>query len=170
MANEWKLYILRCCDGSLYTGITTDVQKRFAAHQAGKGAKYTRSRTPVEMVYSESCADKSAALRREHAIKNLTRKQKLQLIEKPAFNISAAAEKAIGMLREAGYEGWIVGGCVRDLLMGKIPHDWDMTTSALPHECSEIFSCVCCSDCYGKECNLIITRIHHFYCSRQWLF
>ncbi|MBR6522310.1 MAG: GIY-YIG nuclease family protein, partial [Oscillospiraceae bacterium] len=97
---QWTVYVLRCADGTLYTGMTDDAEKRLKTHNAGKGAKYTRSRTPVEMVYSESCADKSAALRREHAIKNLTRKQKLQLIEKPAFNISGAAEKAIGMLRE----------------------------------------------------------------------
>ena len=82
MENSWKLYILRCGDGSLYTGITTDVQKRFAAHQAGKGAKYTRGRSPLELVYSEECGDHSAALRRELEIKSLTREEKLKLIEK----------------------------------------------------------------------------------------
>ena len=82
MENSWKLYILRCGDGSLYTGITTDVQKRFAAHQAGKGAKYTRGRSPLEVVYSEECGDHSAALRRELEIKSLTREEKLKLIEK----------------------------------------------------------------------------------------
>lgn len=82
MENTWKLYILRCRDGSLYTGITTDVEKRFLAHNAGKGAKYTRSRKPVELVYSENCGDHSAALKRELEIKALTRDEKLKLIQK----------------------------------------------------------------------------------------
>jgi predicted GIY-YIG superfamily endonuclease len=80
MANTWKLYILRCGDGSLYTGITTDVEKRLEAHRSGKGAKYTRGRTPLELVYSEECGDHSAALKRELEIKNLSREEKLKLI------------------------------------------------------------------------------------------
>ena len=82
MLNLWKLYILRCCDGSLYTGITTDVEKRLAAHNSGKGAKYTRSRRPVELAYSEDCTDHSAALKRELEIKSMTREEKLKLITK----------------------------------------------------------------------------------------
>ena len=82
MENSWKLYILRCKDGSLYTGITTDVEKRLAAHNSGKGAKYTRSRRPVELVYQEDCADHSTALRREMEIKALTREERIKLIEK----------------------------------------------------------------------------------------
>lgn len=82
MENTWKLYMLRCADGSLYTGITTDMDKRITAHNAGKGAKYTRSRKPVELVYSEACADHSIALKRELEIKALTREQKLKLIQK----------------------------------------------------------------------------------------
>ena len=78
----WKLYILRCRDGSLYTGITTDVQKRFAAHNAGKGAKYTRGRGPLELVYEEDCGDHSAALKRELEIKGLSREEKLKMTEK----------------------------------------------------------------------------------------
>lgn len=80
MANTWKLYILRCGDGSLYTGITTDVEKRLEAHRSGKGAKYTRGRTPLELVYSEECGDHSAALKRELEIKALSREEKLKLI------------------------------------------------------------------------------------------
>ena len=80
MANTWKLYILRCGDGSLYTGITTDVEKRLEAHRSGKGAKYTRGRGPLELVYSEECGDHSAALKREIEIKKLTRDEKEQLI------------------------------------------------------------------------------------------
>lgn len=78
----WFVYMLRCRDGSLYTGYTDDIERRFAVHQSGKGAKYTRSRLPVELVYQESLPDKSAALKREAAIKKLSRQQKLQLIEK----------------------------------------------------------------------------------------
>lgn len=81
MEQTWKLYIIRCRDGSLYTGITTDVEKRFAAHNAGKGAKYTRGRGPLELVYREECGDHSAALKRELEIKALTRDEKLKLIE-----------------------------------------------------------------------------------------
>ena len=82
MGNSWKLYILRCRDGSLYTGITTDVEKRFAAHNAGKGAKYTRGRGPLELVYQEQCEDHSHALRRELEINALPKEEKLKLIEK----------------------------------------------------------------------------------------
>ena len=76
MENIWKLYILRCGDGTLYTGITTDVEKRFAAHSSGKGAKYTRGRGPLELLYREACGDHSAALKREAEMKKLTRQEK----------------------------------------------------------------------------------------------
>ena len=82
MENSWKLYILRCRDCSLYTGITTDLEKRLIAHNAGKGAKYTRRRKPVELIYSEDCADHSIALKRELEIKAMSREQKLKLIQK----------------------------------------------------------------------------------------
>lgn len=78
---DWYVYMLRCGDGSLYTGITDDVEKRLAAHRAGRGAKYTRGRGPLELVYQEEQPDKSAALRREYAIKRLPRKKKLELFE-----------------------------------------------------------------------------------------
>lgn len=74
--NMWYLYMLRCRDGSLYTGITTDVEKRLEAHRSGKGAKYTRGRGPLELVYQETCGDHSQALKRELAIKALTRQEK----------------------------------------------------------------------------------------------
>ena len=80
MENEWYLYILRCGDGTLYTGITTDVEKRLEAHQAGKGAKYTRGRGPLELVYQEVCGGHSDALKREIAVKKLTRMEKEKLI------------------------------------------------------------------------------------------
>lgn len=74
------VYILRCYDGSLYTGWTTDLEHRVKAHNEGKGAKYTRSRRPVELVYHEEFETKSEALKREAAIKRLSREEKLTLI------------------------------------------------------------------------------------------
>ncbi len=78
---NWYVYILRCGDGTLYTGITDDVQRRLAAHNAGKGAKYTRGRGPVVLCYQQAQESYSAALRREYAIKRLTRQEKLALIQ-----------------------------------------------------------------------------------------
>ena len=79
------LYILQCGDGTLYTGVTTDVDRRLAAHQGGKGAKYTKGRGPLRVVYREPCGDKSQALRRERQVKALTRAQKLELIKQKAM-------------------------------------------------------------------------------------
>ncbi|HIX30994.1 MAG TPA: GIY-YIG nuclease family protein [Firmicutes bacterium] len=76
----WWVYILRCADGTLYTGATNDLDRRLAAHNAGRGAKYTRARRPVALVYREAAADKSAALQREAALKKLARAAKLRLI------------------------------------------------------------------------------------------
>lgn len=80
MESNWYLYILRCKDNTLYTGITTDVEKRLEAHRTGKGAKYTRGRSPLELVYRESCGSHSDALKREHQVKMLTREEKQNLI------------------------------------------------------------------------------------------
>ncbi len=77
---NWVCYILRCADNTLYTGVTNDLEKRLAAHSAGLAAKYTRSRGPVMPVLVESCCDRSSALKRELAIKGLTREEKLALI------------------------------------------------------------------------------------------
>jgi putative endonuclease len=77
------VYLLRCRDGSLYCGWTDDLGRRLATHNTGKGAAYTRSRRPVRLVWHEACADRSAALRREWAIKRLTRQQKLALFARP---------------------------------------------------------------------------------------
>ena len=73
-------YILRCADGTLYTGWTNDLDKRVKAHNDGRGAKYTHARRPVTLVYSEALPTKAEALRREAAVKKLTRAQKLALI------------------------------------------------------------------------------------------
>lgn len=78
----WYLYILRCGDDTLYTGITTDVEKRLEQHRSGKGAKYTRGRSPLELVYREECGSHSEALKREYAVKALSREQKLGIIGK----------------------------------------------------------------------------------------
>ena len=76
----WYLYILQCGDGSLYTGITTDVEKRLEMHRSGRGAKYTRGRLPLELKYREECGTHSDALRRELEVKRLSRAEKLALI------------------------------------------------------------------------------------------
>jgi predicted GIY-YIG superfamily endonuclease len=76
----WLVYLLRCADGTYYTGSTTDVAARAAAHNAGRGARYTSGRRPVEVVYREVCGSRSAAFRRELAVKRLTRSQKETLI------------------------------------------------------------------------------------------
>ena len=81
MAKIWKLYILRCGDGTLYTGITVDVEARFAQHCNGTGAKYTRGRGPLELVYVEECPDHSQALKREYQIKALPKAEKMALIQ-----------------------------------------------------------------------------------------
>lgn len=81
-ANMHYVYILRCKDGTLYTGWTLDLEKRLESHNAGRGAKYTKPRLPVELVYFEEVTSKSAALKREAELKKLTRKEKLELIEK----------------------------------------------------------------------------------------
>ncbi len=82
MDKVWYVYILRCRDGSLYCGIATDVTARLEVHRSGKGAKYTRGRGPLELVYTEECADKSTALKRELEIKAMSREKKLELIWK----------------------------------------------------------------------------------------
>ncbi len=76
----WTVYMLRCADDTIYTGIARDAEKRVAAHNLGKGAKYTRARRPVAMIYCETAADRSEASRREYAIKRLSRKAKLALV------------------------------------------------------------------------------------------
>ena len=76
----WVCYLLRCADDTLYCGITNDLEKRLAAHNAGEGAKYTRGRLPVSVVYSEVCEDKSSALKREMQIKRLSRSAKKSLL------------------------------------------------------------------------------------------
>ena len=98
MDQKWHLYILRCGDDTLYTGITTDVAKRLEQHQSGKGAKYTRGRGPLELVYSEECGSHSEALKRELEIKAMPRLKKQRLIE-------YFTEK---MVKSSGQMSWVV--------------------------------------------------------------
>ena len=103
---EYLVYILRCGDGSLYTGCTNDLPRRLRAHQSGRGAKYTRSRLPVELIYQEPVADRSAALRREAAssaalrreaaIKRMTHRQKWALAETYRRAAAAGGEETEG--------------------------------------------------------------------------
>lgn len=79
MGKQWVVYMLECKDGSLYTGITDRLPHRLEAHRAGRGAKYTRGRGPLILRYLEDCVDHSAALKRESAIKKLTKKEKWAL-------------------------------------------------------------------------------------------
>ena len=88
------VYMLRCRDGSLYTGWTNDFPQRLAAHQAGKGGKYTRSRLPVTAVYLEYAADRSAAMKREAAIKKLTAEEKRALMGADSNMLGSAPDTA----------------------------------------------------------------------------
>jgi len=81
MRTDWHIYIVLCADGSFYTGIARDLHARIAAHNQGKGAKYTRGRGPVTLAYAEIAPDRAAASRREAAIKKLPRRAKNLLIE-----------------------------------------------------------------------------------------
>jgi uncharacterized protein (TIGR02453 family) len=91
-SNAWFVYLARCGDGSLYTGVTTDPERRAAAHNSGRGGAYTRSRRPVRMVHLEAASNRSEALRRERAIKRLTRIQKEALLARSTVPARSAAE------------------------------------------------------------------------------
>ena len=79
-ASEFSLYIVRCADGALYTGIATDVDKRLAEHASGAGAKFLRGKGPLEIVFAEAVGDRSRALQLEYRVKRLSREQKLELV------------------------------------------------------------------------------------------
>ena len=89
---NWYVYILRCGDGSLYTGISDDVPRRLEAHRSGKGAKYTRGRGPLELVFTQQTEDKSAALRWEAEIKRLRREEKEKLIAQGGFSLTSSSK------------------------------------------------------------------------------
>jgi len=79
-AAVWSLYILECCDGSFYTGVTPDVERRLRKHQEGTASRYTRTRRPIVLVYQEECGTRSQSLARECAVKSLSRQRKEELI------------------------------------------------------------------------------------------
>ena len=94
MAATWTVYLVRCRDGSLYTGITTDLDRRLAAHNAGTASRYTRSRLPVKLVHEETGFSHGTALKREAAIKRLSRAEKLGLLaERPLKRTTKQAAK-----------------------------------------------------------------------------
>jgi putative endonuclease len=83
----WSVYILRCSDGTLYTGITNDLDKMIESHSSGQGSKYTKSRLPVELVYQEQANNRSEATRRELEIKGFSREEKMKLIEENQISL-----------------------------------------------------------------------------------
>jgi putative endonuclease len=94
----WYLYILKCCDGSLYTGITSDMRRRMKSHNDGNGGRYTRCRLPVSLIYSEPYTTKSDALKRELQLKGWTKKKKLALIHQDLErlkSLSKSSSKAV---------------------------------------------------------------------------
>ena len=80
ITSRWLLYIVKCSDGSMYTGITNDLSRRLAQHNHGQASRYTRGRLPVKLVHQERCRDRSQALKKEHAVKSLGRKEKKEYI------------------------------------------------------------------------------------------
>ncbi len=86
--HDWYVYIVRCADNTFYTGCTTDVEKRILTHNTGKGAKYTRARLPVQLVFIEPSTTHSEALKREFAIKALSRLQKKELISQYLLHLT----------------------------------------------------------------------------------
>ena len=105
-SHDWYIYILQCSDKTLYTGIATDVAARLATHNAGKGAKYTRGRLPVALLYCESAETRSAALKREYAIKQMRADAKRQLmtaqVHPNATQISRRCAKKITTCASSG--------------------------------------------------------------------
>jgi putative endonuclease len=98
----WFLYILECGDGTLYTGVTTDITRRVREHQEGKGARYTRTHAPVSLVHEEPCGSRSQALSRECAIKALPRRKKHELIGGTPEKVKAAPPRAAHPGRRRG--------------------------------------------------------------------
>lgn len=91
---NWHIYIVQCADGSLYTGITTDTERRLLEHNGDnkKGARYTRARRPVKLVYQEACENRADASSREHQLKKLSRREKLRLLEKTIQNTESTKQ------------------------------------------------------------------------------
>ena len=82
---QWVVYILKCADNSLYTGITNDLARRVEEHEQGIGAKYTKGRGPFQIAYTENCQDRAQASKREYALKRMTRAEKISIIQSVSF-------------------------------------------------------------------------------------
>ena len=98
-SSRWHLYILQCSDGTFYTGITNDLERRLEMHNSGKASRYTRSRRPVKIVYHEGCRGRSSALKKEWAMKQLSREEKEQFIATPS---RLCRQKPAATKRKAG--------------------------------------------------------------------
>jgi putative endonuclease len=99
LKKSWWVYVLRCCDGSLYCGITSDLERRFRQHNAGKAARYTKGRGPLEMLHSWEVPGRDVALREEHAFKALSRAKKIALLRR--WNPAGPADRLKGCTRVA---------------------------------------------------------------------
>jgi putative endonuclease len=109
--SKWFTYMVECSDNTFYTGISTDVFKRIIKHNSGKGAKYTKARTPVKLVYVQKFDDKSSASKEEWRIKQLTREEKLQMINEPWYQSQWEEEqnRRISDLYTYGEDGFCDG-------------------------------------------------------------
>lgn len=110
---DWSLYILRCCDGSFYTGITNNMKRRFKMHQDGKASRYTRTRRPVEILYSETCGDRSQALIRECEVKEWPRTKKEALVSGEWEGSRSATRRAQRAKRNVQRKTRRVSSCVK---------------------------------------------------------
>ncbi len=97
---QWNLYILKCADGTFYTGITNDLERRVEQHNSGKASRYTRSRLPVELLYKEGCKNQSSALKKECRVKDLTRKEKEAYIQRNRTTRLVSRKAAEGAQRK----------------------------------------------------------------------
>ena len=123
---EWSLYVVRCADGTFYTGIAKDVTRRIAAHNSGKGAKYTSARKPVALLFQEPVGDYSAALKREYQVKHLTRKGKEEFISGKPLRRPRKTAKMTFMKPRKKKKPRKVGGLRRKTLVMKIKKGFDL--------------------------------------------
>ena len=112
----WFVYILRCADGTLYSGITNDLDRRLAEHNSGQGAKYTRGRRPAKFIYSKKCESRSAALKEESKIRKLPRKEKINLSKSAKKEPVSEEKKLPAKLFQVINEGFICANCKSQVL------------------------------------------------------
>jgi len=107
----WFVYILRCSDGTLYTGVTNDLERRLDKHNQGRGAKYTRSRRPAKFLYFKKCESRSSALREESALKKLSRKNKMALVKRSRIESAEKPRSLSTKLFQVVNEGFVCDHC-----------------------------------------------------------